>query len=105
MDRTGRKALRSENNSKARPKSRIPEFKSRKEAARWFDTHDLANYQDEFKTVRAHFARNLSQGITIRFDSETLKQLRDQAHKKGIGPTTLARMWILEHLAESDRTR
>jgi predicted DNA binding CopG/RHH family protein len=37
-------------------------------------------------------------GITIRLDEETLEILRQQAHRKGIGPTTLARMWILERL-------
>ena len=33
-------------------KNRIPDFKSRQEMAEWFDTHDLAEYQDEFKTVK-----------------------------------------------------
>jgi len=80
--------------------SRIPQFSGREEEARWFDTHDLGDYQDEFKPVRATFAKNLSEGITIRLDFTTLDKLRSEAHKKGIGPTTLARMWILEHLAE-----
>ena len=79
-------------------KSRIPDFKSRQEMAQWWDTHDLADYQDEFKTVEAKFAKNLSEGITIRLDPKTLNKLRSQAHKKGIGPTTLARMWIKENL-------
>ena len=79
-------------------KSRIPEFTSREEEAEWFDTHDMADYQDEFKTVRARFAKNLSEGLNIRLDKETLDTLRSRAREKGIGPTTLARMWILEHL-------
>lgn len=79
-------------------KSRIPEFKSREEEARWFDTHDMADYQNEFKTIKAKFAKNLSEGITIRLDPTTLTKLRSKAHKKGVGPTTLARMWILENL-------
>lgn len=93
---------------KARPKnlerrkSRIPKFKSREQAARWFDTHDMADYQDEFKTVRAEFSKNLSEGITIRLDAETLARVRSQASKKGIGPTTLIRMWIMERLATPD---
>ena len=82
------------------PKSRIPQFATCEEEARWWDTHDLADYQDEFKTVRARFAKNLSEGITIRFDPETLAKLRDQARKKGLGPTTLVRMWILERLQQ-----
>jgi hypothetical protein len=48
--------------------------------------------------VRVRFAKNLSQGITIRLDPETLLKLRTRARKKGIGPTQLARMWILDHL-------
>jgi CopG antitoxin of type II toxin-antitoxin system len=68
--------------------------------AEWFDTHDLADYQDEFKTIRARFAKNLSEGLNIRLDPETLAELRIRATGKGVGPTTLARMWILEHLQE-----
>ena len=86
-------------------KSRIPQFASRQEEAEWWDTHDLADYQDEFKTVRVSFAKNLSQGITIRLDPDTLSELRTQAHRKGVGPTTLARMWILEHLHNSSPSR
>ncbi len=85
---------------KKQTKSRIPEFKNREEEAEWFDTHDMADYQDEFKTVKAKFAKNLSEGITIRFDTPTLNKIREVAHDKGMGPTTLARMWILEHLKQ-----
>jgi hypothetical protein len=81
-----------------KPKEPIPQFKSREEEAEFWDTHDLADYWDDFKPVKVRFARNLSEGITIRFDPETLEQLRGEARKKGIGPTTLARMWILERL-------
>lgn len=58
----------------------------------------MADYQDEFKTVRAKFSQNLSEGITIRLDANTLKKLRSQAHNKGVGPTTLVRMWLMEKL-------
>jgi len=81
-----------------KPQTRIPQFANREEEAAWWDTHDLADYQDEFKTVRVRFAKNLSEGITVRLDPETLTELRQQAHAKGVGPTTLARMWILEQL-------
>jgi predicted DNA binding CopG/RHH family protein len=77
---------------------RIPEFQSRQEEAEFWDTHDVTDYLDELKPAKVRFARNLSQGITIRFDPQTLERLRTEAKKKGIGPTTLARMWILERL-------
>ncbi len=82
----------------SRKKSRIPKFKSREEEAKWFDTHDLGDYQDEFKTVRVRFSKNLSQGLTVQFDPKTIEQLRVRAQKKGIGPTQLVRMWVLERL-------
>src|SRR5205085_11654510 len=78
--------------------SRIPEFASRDDEAAFWDTHDIADYQDELTTVRARVARNLSEGITIRLDRETLAELRSRAKEQGIGPTTLARMWILQRL-------
>jgi len=49
--------------------------------------------------VKATFAKNLSQGLTIRLDPKTLQQLRSEAHRQGVGPTTLPRMRILEHLS------
>jgi hypothetical protein len=85
-------------NPKGKPR-RIPKFTSRAEEAEFWDTHSMADYWDDLKPVRVRFAKNLSQGITIRFDPPTLDKLRRHARQKGIGPTTLARMWILEHLA------
>lgn len=80
--------------------SRIPEFASREEEAEFWDSHDITDYRDELRPVRVRFAKRLSEGITIRLDPETLEKLRHLAAEKGIGPTTLARMWILENLKE-----
>ncbi len=76
----------------------IPEFKGYQEEAEFWDTHSLADYQGQLKPVEVRFAKNLSEGITVRFDPQTLGKLRAEAQKKGFGPTTLARMWILERL-------
>jgi len=74
--------------------------------AEFWDTHDFADYMDEFRPVKVRFARRLSEGITIRLDPETLAELRSRAKEKGIGPTTLARMWVLERLqGERGRSR
>ncbi len=78
--------------------SRIPKFANREEEAAFWDNQDVSDYWDELKPVKLKVAKNLSKGITIRFDEETLGELRRQAHRRGIGPTTLARMWILERL-------
>lgn len=78
--------------------SNIPNFKTREQEAKFWETHNIADYTDELKPVEARFAKNLSEGITIRFDKNTLDKIRVIAHKKGLGPTTLARMWILDQL-------
>ncbi len=82
---------------------RIPAFARREEEARFWDTHDTAEFEDEFEPIDVRFANNLSQGITVRFTPETLETLRATAQRKGIGPTTLARMWILERLEAIDQ--
>ena len=86
-------------NDQPRPSGgRIPVFGSRQDEAEFWDSHDITDYLDELRPIKVRFAKNLSEGITIRFDPETLDRLRQEAKKKGIGPTTLARMWILERL-------
>lgn len=86
-------------------KKRIPKFKTIKEEAEFWDTHDFTDYWEEFKPVKVKFTKNLSLGITVRFDTQTLRDLRIQASKKGIGPTTLIRMWVLEQLEKSHPKR
>lgn len=84
-------------------KSRIPTFKNKEEEAKFFETHDIADYMDEFTPVKASFSKNLSEGLHIRLDSETLGRLRKESMEKGIGPTTLVRMWIKDQLRFSHR--
>lgn len=78
--------------------NRIPTFHSYEEEAEFWDTHDTGDYEDEFRPITARFSRNLSEGITVRLDPQTLSKLREQARAQGIGPTTLVRMWIMEHM-------
>jgi predicted DNA binding CopG/RHH family protein len=81
--------------------NRIPEFTSREEEAEWFDTHDLGDYLDDFEVLDrqdVRVAKQLSENITVRLTPELLNRLRNEAERKGVGPSTLARMWIMEHL-------
>jgi hypothetical protein len=80
----------------------IPEFHSREEEAAFWDSHDLVDYWETFKPVRVRFNKQLSEGITVRLDPETLRQ---RAHALGIGPTSLARIWILGHLRDKRREK
>ncbi len=79
-------------------KTQIPQFKSIQEEAEFWDTHSFADYWNEWKPVKVHFAKNLSDTLNVRFEPGDISKIRAVAHKKGIGPTTLVRMWVREHL-------
>ncbi len=87
-----------------RKTSRIPEFSSYEEEAKFWDTHDTTDFEEEFKPVRVRVAKKLSEPIAVRLDTETLKVLRERARQLGIGPTTLIRMWVLERLREENKS-
>lgn len=85
--------------TKERKPSQVPKFKDEKEAATFWDTHSPEDFPGEFKEVEATFSRPLiKKGLTIKLSEDTINQLREVAEHQGIGPTTLARIWILEHL-------
>jgi hypothetical protein len=80
-------------------KSNIPEFTSYEEEAKFWDTHSFTEFFEETKPVNIRFVRPKTQGITVRFDEQTLNNLRQVADQKGIGPTSLIRMWVKERLS------
>lgn len=88
-------------------KSRIPHFKTVQEEADFWDTHSLADFEDELEEVSdVQFVvtrAKTKRGITVRFEEDLLDTLRTEARAKGIGPSTLIRMWVLEHLRELHR--
>jgi len=47
----------------------------------------------------------LDKVIPIRLSTEKWEELRKEARELGIGPTTLARMWILERLRHRTKAR
>ncbi len=86
-----------------RPKvtrSRIPTFKTIEEEAAFWDTHSSEEFADELtpvenvKFLKAHSKK----ALTVRFDEDMFDELAQEARERGIGPSTLARMVILEHL-------
>ncbi len=82
-----------------KPKSRIPRFKSREEEALFWDTHSTTEFEDEFVEVKnVKVARPLIHTLAVRLDARTIDQLSAIGRTKGMGASTLARMWLLERL-------
>jgi hypothetical protein len=77
-------------------KGRLPRFKSLEEEAAFWENQSPLDYS-EFKEVKADLPR-LGHILAVRLDGPTLDLLGTMPRKKGIGPSTLARMWLLERL-------
>lgn len=77
-------------------------FKSLEEEANFWDSHDAVEVFG--KDLKVGFHRvNKTDTLTIRFQPEHIQVLKEQALQMGIGPTTLARMWLMEKLQEGLR--
>lgn len=57
-----------------------------------------AAWEDTDEVVEAQVKRPLDKVVPVRLPSDKWEELRREARELGVGPTTLARMWILEHL-------
>lgn len=80
---------------------KIPKFKSEKEEADFWATHDSADYLSETKEVKAKFTRPKKILVSLRLDENTIAKLKKIAESKGIGYLELVRMWVLENLKKT----
>ncbi len=81
-------------------KRKIPQFKTYEEEAKFWETHSITDYLDELKVTKMKVKKLPKITFAIRMDRRTISQLDSIAKEKGIGPRTLARMWLLEKLKE-----
>lgn len=82
-------------------KKQIPKFRSLEAEAEFWDTHSPLDYPEEWTEVKqVKVERPLGHVLGVRLDARTLDRLAAIGRKKGIGPSTLARIWIMERLAE-----
>lgn len=77
---------------------RIPSFNSIEEEAAFWDTHSFTDFDDEFTPVEVTVSKHLSAPLSVRLDPRDRAEIDRQARAKGIGPSTLIRMWVKEHL-------
>lgn len=79
--------------------SRVPAFKSQEEEAAFWDSHSPLDYPEHWKEVKeVKFQRTLGHILGVRLDAKVIDELAAIAQRKGIGPSTLARIWLMERL-------
>jgi hypothetical protein len=69
-----------------------------KKAVEKIEQGDAWKETDEVITIEAK--KPLDKVIPVRLSADKWEQIRAEAKELGVGPTTLARMWILERLKQ-----
>ena len=83
-----------------RKKSRIPKFRSLEEEANFWDTHDITDFEDELEDVEIVFEleKPRDETLVLRVQKGFKERLTKRARRKGLNPSTLARMWLMEKM-------
>jgi len=69
------------------------------EIAEFWEEHDAADFWPALKEAKVAFVdKRPKKAISLRFDVQTLEELKRLATGKGIGYQTLIRMWVKERL-------
>lgn len=84
-------------------KSRIPEFKTLKEEAKFWDSHSFTDFGNELKEVDVVFEldKPRDETIIVRVQKNIKESLNKFARAKGLNLSTLARMWLMEKLEDN----
>jgi predicted DNA binding CopG/RHH family protein len=69
------------------------------ELARFWDTHDLTDFEDALEEVpESVFERHAEEPVTIHLPAAEVEVVKRMAEAKGMGHTALIREWVLEKL-------
>jgi predicted DNA binding CopG/RHH family protein len=78
-------------------KPKLPQTDSIEELARFWDTHDLTQFEDEMEEVgEPIFERETI--VTIRLQPEEAEAVKEMAASQGIPDTDLIYLWVREKL-------
>ena len=86
-------------------RQRLPKTDSVEELARFWDTHDLTDFEEELEEVaQPVFVRAKGISLRLALQSAEAKHLKRIAQSKGVKETTVLRQWIREKLHASSWT-
>jgi hypothetical protein len=76
---------------------KLPQIDSIQELARFWDSHDLTDFEGELEEVEEPvFGRESS--ITVQLDASDAQAIHNFAESKGIADSELVRQWVLERI-------
>jgi len=77
---------------------KIPETNAIEELARFWDTHDLTDFEDQLEEVTEPIFERKIETILVRLQPQEAKAVKQIAKSEGIEHTALIRGWVLEKL-------
>lgn len=79
---------------------KIPEFKSIKEEARFWDTHDVTDYLRELTPValKVKLADKKEEVLTIRLQPGLKEKMEKLAQDYGLNVSTMVRLWVIDKM-------
>ncbi|OGG07205.1 hypothetical protein A3D05_01640 [Candidatus Gottesmanbacteria bacterium RIFCSPHIGHO2_02_FULL_40_24] len=84
----------------------IKPFKTVEEEAKFWDTHDITKLMKNPKTPLSKLLpleKEKQTVLTVRLQKSVKNKLEQVAKSKGINPSTLSRMWLIEKLYEIEK--
>jgi predicted DNA binding CopG/RHH family protein len=82
--------------------SKLPQTDSIQELARFWETHDLTDFEDELEEVTEPVF-TAGDSIRLRLQSRDAKAVRRLAESKGVSQAELIRQWVLQKLGRRKR--
>lgn len=79
---------------------RLPQTDSIRELAKFWDTHDLTELEDELEEVREPIFEREAE-ITLRLEANEAQAIGEMAKSRGVRDSDLIRQWIHEKLDTS----
>ncbi len=88
---------------KMKAKERIPDTDSIEELARFWDTHDATDYDEEFEEITEPLFERRRRRIVmvVPLEAQEVEAVEKIAKAKGLDNKALLREWVLEKLREA----
>jgi predicted DNA binding CopG/RHH family protein len=76
---------------------RLPQTDSIQELAKFWDTHDVTEFQNELEEVGEPVFQRENE-IRVRLETDEVKAVREIARSRGVPDSDLIRQWVRERI-------
>ena len=81
---------------------KLPETDSISELARFWDTHDLTDFEDQLEEVNEPVFLQKMETVGVPLQPQEVEAIKRMAESQGVEFSTLIRGWVLEKLRARD---